>query len=39
MPAIAVTWGYGSREELTAAKPLALTESTEVLLSRILALL
>jgi phosphoglycolate phosphatase len=39
MPAIAVTWGYGSREELAAAKPLALTESTEDLLSRILALL
>ena len=39
IPAIAVTWGYGSREELTAAKPLALAEHPEDLCSQILALL
>ena len=36
--AIAVTWGYGSREELIEARPLSLAEHPEDLCSQILAL-
>lgn len=37
MPAIAVLWGYGSREELESAAPAALAETPKELLSAILA--
>ena len=38
MPAIAVLWGYGDREELDASRPTALAETPEELLAAILAL-